>query len=288
MNAPAHGAARLIVNADDLGWSRGINEGIFHAHRHGIVTSATLVANMPAAEAALAVLKEVPNLGVGVHLNACQGRPLSPGGAGVLAGRDGVMASTAGGMILRCALRPRRMRRAIAEEFDAQVRWCLDAGLKPTHLDTHRHLHYGVPFVFAIVRDLCRRYDIPHVRRLRERLPRELMATAPPKQRRISRLASLQDWWTRRRAGSLFATEGTFGIAHTGLMDAPLLLRMIEHLPPGTTELMVHPGYAEDLDPLQTRLLGQRRREVEALCDPRVRDALAARGVELVHYGQLR
>ena len=289
----AKGQKLVIINADDLGWSEGVNVGIFRAHREGIVSSATLAANMPAAEAALAALKETPGFGVGVHLNACQGPPLSAMGLEVLAGPDGLMRSTAMRIVWRSVSRPHLLW-AIAAEFDAQIRWCLERGLRPTHADTHRHLHYAVagryciPGVFHIVAGLCRRYDIRFVRRLRERLPRDLMRTAPAKQRLISRALTLQDWWNRRWAGSLFVTEGTLGIAHTGLIDAAWLIRAAQAVRQGVTEIMVHPGLPDGLDPAQTRLLESRQMELAALCDPAVRAAFASQGIQLVHYGQIR
>ena len=82
---------RVIVNADDFGFSAGISAGIIRAHREGIVTSTTVVANMPAAEQAVEMLADAPRMGVGVHLNACQGLPLSDAGS-ALAGADGRMA----------------------------------------------------------------------------------------------------------------------------------------------------------------------------------------------------
>src|SRR5271163_1537845 len=69
---------KLIINADDLGMSRGITDGILVAHRYGFLTSASLLVNMPASEYAVERVASAPKLGVGVHLNICQGRPISP------------------------------------------------------------------------------------------------------------------------------------------------------------------------------------------------------------------
>ena len=69
---------RLIVNADDFGRSPGVNRGIVEAHRHGIVSSATLMANLPWSAAAASLADSVPSLGVGLHLNYCYGTPLVP------------------------------------------------------------------------------------------------------------------------------------------------------------------------------------------------------------------
>jgi predicted glycoside hydrolase/deacetylase ChbG (UPF0249 family)/glycosyltransferase involved in cell wall biosynthesis len=208
---------RVIVNADDFGFAPGVTEGILQAHRQGIVTSTTIAANMPAAEEAVRRLAEAPALGVGVHLNASQGPPLSRAGA-ALAGEDGVMNRTAAGVIFTCILRPGLME-AMAAEFDAQVRWVLDHGIRPTHLDSHRHAH-AFPPLFARVAKLARRYHIPFVRRHGESLRGRGWPACPAKQRRISRLLNAFGRINAAIDGGLFATGGTWGIAHTGCLDA--------------------------------------------------------------------
>jgi predicted glycoside hydrolase/deacetylase ChbG (UPF0249 family) len=274
---------RLIVNADDLGFSPGVTEGILRAHREGIVSSTTVLANMPAAEAALARLGEAPGLGVGVHLNASQGPPLS--GQAMLAGEGGQMNFSAGGTLLRCALQPGFLA-AIEREFDAQIRWVLDHGVRPTHLDSHRHAHAFGP-LFARAAKLARRYGIPYLRWHREVLAGRWPA-APPKQHRSRRMLNLFGQVNALIAPDLRGTGGTWGIAHTGFLDAAWLVRAIAALRPGVTEFMVHPGLVAGLDGSLTRLLASREEELRALCNPAVREALARHGVTLTHYGRLR
>jgi len=271
---------RLIVNADDLGFSSGITEGIFRAHREGIVTSTTVMANMPAAEEAVARLGEAPGLGVGVHLNASQGPPLS--GQAMLAGEGGQMNCSAGTTLLRCALRPGYLA-ALEREFDAQIRWVLDHGIRPTHLDSHRHAH-AFPPLFARVARLARRYGIRFVRWHREALAGPWPA-APPEQQRSRRMLNLFGQVNATIAPDLRGAGGTWGIAHTGFLSAAWLLRALAALRPGVTEFMVHPGLVAGLDGSLTRLLASREEELRALCDPAVREALARYDVKLIHYG---
>ncbi len=274
---------RLIVNADDFGFSPGVTEGILRAHRDGIVTSTTLMANMAAAEDAACLARQTPTLGVGVHLNICQGRPLSRE-ALALADDDGVMRLSAGRALWLCATRPWLLR-AVEAEFDAQVRWVLDHGIRPTHLDSHRHTH-GWPPIFARAVRVAQRYNIRFVRRHREVLPGGWPVGAG-KQRRVCRALNVLGWINARLAPSLVATTGTWGVAHTGSIDANWLVRAAEAVPTGVTEIMTHPGLAAGADEAASRLRESRRRELEALCDPAVREALRRHGVELVHYGQL-
>ena len=275
---------RVIVNADDFGFSPGLTEGILRAHSEGIVTSTTLTANMPGAEGAIRRLAEAPRLGMGVHLNVSQGRPLSREGM-ALADRDGLMRHTAAGIILACIRRPRLLR-AVEAELEAQVRWVLDRGVRPTHLDSHRHTH-AFPPVFARVAELARRYSIRFVRWCSERLPGRDWPPADAKQRRVRVLLNCFAAANAVIRPELRGTRGTWGIAHTGLIDAAWLIRAARSLPRGVTEIMTHPGLAEDLEPRLTRLRECRRAELEALCDPAVKEAFARNGVELVHYGQL-
>jgi len=274
----------LIVNADDFGFSDGITAGILQAHVDGVVTSTSLVANMPAAERAVAQLREVPNLGVGVHLNVSQGPPCSADGR-LLAGADGRMDRTGLGVILNVVRHPRLLR-AIEAEFEAQIRWTLDRGLRPTHLDTHRHIH-AFPPVFGRVARLARKYDIPFVRRYREVLRGEGWPAASGRQRLLSRVLDLFGAVDRAMAPRQMVADETWGIAHTGRIDRAFLLAALRSLPAGATEIVAHPGLPGDLDPRLTRLLESRRAELEALCDPAVAEEIRIRGIRLVHYGQL-
>jgi predicted glycoside hydrolase/deacetylase ChbG (UPF0249 family) len=275
---------RVIVNADDYGFSPGVTDGILRAHREGIVTSTTVMANMPGAEESLRRLREAPGLGVGVHLNITQGRPLSGEGAALASG-DGVMNRTATEIFLACMRRPRLLS-AVEAEFDAQIRWMLDHAVRPTHLDSHRHTHAFWP-IFLRVADLARRYGIRFVRWPCERLPGGDWPAASMKQRVVGLTLN---WFSVADAvfrPHLRATRGTWGIAQTGCIDAGWLIRAARAVRPGVTEIMTHPGYGDDLLSGTTRLLESRRRELEALCDPAVRDAFARCGVELTHYGRL-
>ncbi len=272
------------MNADDFGFSAGISAGIIRAHKEGIVTSTTVTANMPAAEDAIPLLADTPEMGVGVHLNACQGPPLSREGS-ALADDDGQMRRRGAQLVLACIRRPRLLG-VVAAEFEAQIRWLLDHGIKPTHLDTHRHVHAWGP-IFSRVAELASRYDIRFVRRLIEKLPRADWPPSPAKQRRtrwiLNRLALVAPAASRR----LVATRGTWGIAHTGLITTAYLMCVASAAAPGVTEIMTHPGQGDDVAEGMTRLIEARRTELAALCDAEVRQAFEGSGIELTHYGRL-
>ncbi len=275
---------RVIVNADDLGWSVGVTDGILLAHRNGIVTSATLAANMPDAERAVALAAAEPALGVGVHLNVCQGRPLSDAGRG-FAGGDGIARLSGPGLIARCLSRPWLVGAALAE-FEAQIRWALDRGLRPTHLDSHRHVHAFPPLFAGVVR-LARRYDIPFVRWPVEKLPGRDWPPPPRRQAATAGLLRAMCAVNALTGRAARATNGTWGIAHTGGITEAWLIHAARAVPEGVTEIMTHPGLWHDLDPQDTRLLECRRTELDSLCSPSVREAFARCQVEMIHYGSL-
>lgn len=147
---------RLIVNADDFGYSRGVNFGIIDAHRRGIVTSATMMMNMPGAEHAIDLAKQNPSLGVGIHLVLTCGRPICPD-VPSLVGEDGAFKSlkdvTPNSIVLE----------EVEREWTAQIEKFLQSGLTPTHLDSHHHVH-TVPELLPVVQKLAHQYGDLSVR----------------------------------------------------------------------------------------------------------------------------
>lgn len=144
---------RLIVNADDFGLSQGASLGILRAHEEGIVTSATLMVNMPGAPEAFRIAKKTPTLGVGIHINLTGGRPLSDQ-VPSLTGQDGRFLKLP-------ALGERASRDDLEREIGTQVEAFLAEGLTPTHLDSHHHVHRRVPAVEAIVALLSAKLGVP-------------------------------------------------------------------------------------------------------------------------------
>lgn len=282
---PTSKQKRIIVNADDFGFSTGITDGIIQAHRDGIVTSTTVAANMPAAGEAIARLAEVPSLAVGVHLNVTQGSPLSEAGK-ALTGPDGLMNWTANKLVLATLVRPGLLK-AIFAECEAQIQWVLAQGVTPTHIDSHRHVHAYWPIFLGVLK-LARRYDIELLRRHHEVLPGRDWPESPAKQVRNRRVLNLLGAGCRVLAPGMLATDGTWGVAHTGLIDTQFLIQVARRARPGVIEIMTHPGFAEDIELSVTRLRESRRVELESLCDPRVRQAFDEEGIELIDYSALK
>src|SRR6267143_1242789 len=126
LSSPFSKVRKLVVNADDFGFTRDVNQGIVHAHREGILTATTLMATGAAFDHAVTLARENPELDIGIHL--------------VLVGSPGYPATVSE---LLKAIGMRRL--SIGEKLIGQVHRILEAGLRPTHLDTHKHTHLIPP-----------------------------------------------------------------------------------------------------------------------------------------------
>ncbi len=261
---------RLIVNADDFGFTRDVNEGIVEAHRQGILTATTLMANGPAFEHAAALARECPSLDVGCHLVLVGGRSAAN------PARELPRTVTAlGWQLVRDAW--------VEEELEAQVEKVLRAGIRPSHLDTHKHTHLAPPVLEAVCR-IAQRFSIPWLRRPFD-LP--VTASAPSSVRAVNAgMRSLRTWFDRtiRRYGCR-TTDHFAGFQLTGRFRAAELAALIRQLPDGLTEFMCHPGRCTDeLRTAPTRLKESRAEELAALVSPEVRRAVEEAGVKLVSY----
>jgi predicted glycoside hydrolase/deacetylase ChbG (UPF0249 family) len=262
---------KLVVNADDFGFTRDVNRGIVEAHRNGILTSTTLMATGAAFDDAVALARQNPALDIGVHL--------------VLVGEPPFPITMP--QLVRAVLLG-RIR--VYEEMRAQIRRILDAGLEPTHLDTHKHTHLLPPVLDAVAR-LSEEYKIPWVRRPFD-LP--LTPATRPSIGWAKRATSRALGVVRSRFARVLARHGCrstdyfAGFQITGRYDAMGLAQLIRALPDGSTEFMCHPGICGDeLRSARTRLKESREQELRALTSPEVRAALVESGVERVSYRSL-
>ncbi len=243
---------RLIVNADDFGRSPGINRGIVDAHVNGIVSSTTLMVNLPASAEAAMLAADVPDLGIGLHLNFCYGQPIADGVESLL-GHDGYLDRD----LTRLA------GRASAADIHREARAQLDRfrellGSKPTHFDSHQHLH-SLPVAIEPVAALARDIGVP------------------------VRACSIQHRDVLRMLG--IACPDGFIIDFYGAerVNAATLIAIMETLPPGVTELMCHPGY-DDPVLADSSYRVEREAELITICDESVRSTLTREQICLVSF----
>lgn len=255
---------QLIVNADDFGFTRDVNQGIVEAHLRGILTSTTLMATGAAFDDAVRLAKATPTLDIGCHL--------------VLVGDPGFPPTVAK---LVAAVALGRIR--IYDELARQVRRILDAGLAPTHLDTHKHTHLLPPVLEAVAR-ISEEFRIPWVRRPFD-FPGQPGGIGW--KNRLMHLRAPGFARTLARHGCR-STDWFSGFRMTGAYDAATLAAVIRALPEGSTEFMCHPGIlGTDLAQSRTRLKQSRQAELVALTSPQASTAIQETGVRLTGFGGL-
>lgn len=267
-------ARLLAVNADDFGFTHDVNAGIVEAHTKGILTSTTLMANGAAFEHAVRLAEEVPSLDIGVHLVLVGGESL------LVPGR--AFPNSVFELMRAVVLHDIR----VYEELRAQMVRIVDAGLQPTHLDTHKHTHLFPPVLDAVVR-LSEEFGVRWVRR-----PFDLPLTGSPaevpwQKRVVSRMfGSVRGQFHRKLSRHGCRTTDWFaGFQITGRLQAEDVLHLLENLPEGSTEFMVHPGFCTaELRAARTRLKESREAELRALTDPRVVSAVQRLGIRLCGY----
>ncbi len=279
---------RLIVNADDYGRSPGVSRGILEAHRRGIVTSTTVMVNQLGVQEQLKEALAEPELGVGLHLTFTAWRPVLPpdtipglvDDAGHFFDQHTVWAK-AEEMPLH----------SLQAELTAQIgRFAAWAGRLPDHLDCHHFVHLYPPF-FQVYADLAGQFGLP------------LRIPFPPKTdfaQAIETLSFLEEF-PRDLVRGMITTNSQLvrarRLAHPDHFVATFfgretltlffLLHLLDTLPEGVTELMCHPGYADEAL-AESTYRAEREIELALLTDPKVRERVEERGIELITFGALR
>lgn len=284
---------RLIVNADDFGFTQGVNRAIVEAHTRGVVTSATLMATGPAFAEAARLAGTLPRLSVGCHVVLIDGEPVLGAekvpslvtGTRAARFRDGLKTFAAR------AIAGRIDPEEITAEATAQILKIQASGINVSHIDTHKHTHLFP----KILRPLLRAASTRGVRAVRNPF-------GPRLPLRSSQLLARPSLWTRyaevqvlrRFAGKFrdavaregFVTpNGTLGIEVTGTLDETLFKAIARSIPEGTWEFVCHPGYNDpDLQRSKTRLRESRETELRVLTLPAARALLLREGIELISY----
>jgi predicted glycoside hydrolase/deacetylase ChbG (UPF0249 family) len=272
----------LVINADDLGFAPGVNRGIFEAHAAGTVSSASMMVTSPAfAEAAERTQRDAPKLGIGLHLNLIAGPPLSsvPSLTDPATGRFCPLDS-----LVRHSLAGQIDATEVRRECEAQLAALVAAGITPSHIDSHRHVH-AMPGILPVVAAVAHEAGIPVVRRPLDRVSMlDPVASA--------KMLVVHAAWRTALTGVAPAHRGLLaraphfrGIAMQGMPDIrDRLLATIDSLPIGATEIMVHPGYDDEVLASQDVFRAERAVELQALCDPAVVARLQKGDVKLVSF----
>ena len=279
---------RLIVNADDFGLHAAVNRGILTAHTEGIVSSTSLMAGGAAFDDAVRIAKQCPQLGVGVHLTLVGASPLLP------VAEVSSLLDEAGDfygsypLFIKRFLRGKIRLAEVERELAAQIDRIRMAGIQPSHLDSHQHLHV-LPGIGGIVLDLARRFSIRAIR-----IPAEPVAFIGATPATVGRLAGrggltmLANLFRQHAAAAGIRTSDHFyGMLAGGQLTEPAILAILRRLPPGDSELMTHPGFADESLADAFRWDYQWDAERQALTAPAVRALLAERQIRLISFREL-
>lgn len=271
-------ATRLVINADDFGYSPQINRGILHCAARGRVTATGVMANSALTAQDFGDLRGA-GLSLGVHLNLSHGAPLSSSMRALFGSRFpskfAMTARIAAGVVRETA---------VEAELEAQIEQCRRHGLSLTFLNSHEHLHM-LPSVARVVSRLARKFEIPFIRvtqtdPLRSFKPGALFRDAAIS---LSGALSARCWPAQRKLRFL-------GLSRSGALTTDYLERLLSQVPRGSLcELMCHPGFnaAEELADSSLSAYHRWEGELDALCGEELARVLSEHDVELVKYEDL-
>ncbi|AUJ23533.1 ChbG/HpnK family deacetylase [Virgibacillus dokdonensis] len=240
---------KLIINADDFGITAGVTYGILFAHQYGIVSSTTVMVNMPFAKESLKEAKKHPNLGVGLHLVFDAGRPIFAS--------QSSLTSHSGYFLKKEGLMQSAKREDIKNEVEAQLDLAHKWYGNITHIDSHHHLHHHFPLLLDVVLETAKNYNMP-VRLL-------------PDTKIAYKIAS-PDYF----CGGFYGEES---VSINNLKD------MITSLKPGITEMMCHPGFIDSGLYKISSYNRMRMKEVAVLTNNKMKEYMQKQSIELIHYG---
>lgn len=278
---------QLIINADDFGLSAGANRAVIRAWREGILTNASLMAGGKGFDEAVALARENPGLQLGLHLTLVQGQAvLPPGEIPGLTDSEGNFTDDPVGAGMRYFFIP-SVKKSLRREIEAQILRFRETGLPLSHLDGHLNIHMH-PTVFDILAELMPKHGITSFRLTREDLSRD---PADPGHRRIGRMLDAFIFGRlARRCRPVLERLGIFhagevkGLLNSGRMTGDYLLKVIENLQQGVTEIYFHPGCRPDHE-LAFRMPDYlHEEELAALTSETVRERIAALGIRLRNY----
>jgi hopanoid biosynthesis associated protein HpnK len=276
--AVAFPGRRLIVNADDFGRSKSINDAVIQAHCDGILTTASLMVNEPACDEAVALARENPKLGVGLHLtfvlgHAALGADRIPG----LVNGDRAFTNNPAAAGFRYFFLP-ALRTQLHAEIRAQFQKFRATGLPLDHVNGHLHMHLH-PTIFRILMANASELGIERLRltfdpfRLNLRLASGHFAYRALHAAIFHPLSSRARPELQRR--NIRHTRAVFGLLQNARVDEAYISKLLPELPAGDSELYSHPS------------LDEFRNEFDALISPRIREQVAKLGIKLIRYQDL-
>lgn len=272
----------LVVTADDFGRSTSVNKAIEAAHARGVLTAASIVAGGDAFEEAVVLAGRYPNLSLGLHVTLSEGCPvLSPADIPDLLNDEGLFDRSP----MRAGITYWRLKRNLADQIEAEVKGQFDkvekAGIHPTHVDCHHHLHMH-PLLFPIVAKEAARRGVTWIR-----IPREPLSLVLDLHSSLFHLKAFLLWavfalLTHRNLGvadryGLRVATNVYGLSGTGRMNEKYILAILRHVKGAVSEVYLHPDWGSP----------QGREETKAIMSGLVRDRLKTLGLHLAGFREL-
>jgi len=282
----------LIVNADDFGMYEEISDGIITAHLEGIVKSTSLMVNMPDAERAVRLAQQTPSLDVGMHLNITEGHPVLP------PEKVPTLVNSTGEFLSDKKLIPKIKKFRVSpfeieEEFSAQVKKMLDMGIRPTHLDSHHHVHI-YPLSAWAFKKVAKKFGINKVRAIRYHLP-YLSDKKIEHYKKLVIISSkniykviIQKFLWHDMISADYSIIISLAKPNSNSLDIQNgWVKILEYLPYGIFEAGCHPGYESRRTRNSDPWWEKRKDELNALTSYAVKDMVKKKNIELINFPKL-
>lgn len=286
---------RLIINADGFGFTPGMNKGIYEAIAYGVVTSTSCVVNFPYIEEVSNLASDFPKISIGIHFNLSVGKPVThPESVPTLVNERGEFWGVAlGRRILSGKIKYKEMKR----ELENQIKILLERGIQPTHWDGHQDKHLYPAFFFAAM-SVAKKHGI-----LRMRTHRRYFFVPSPARRKsfiikhfflrphrlLTHLSMRLFMKVAKVSGFRMADRLLTPIImeDSGKYLLETWLSLVRNLPEGTSEIICHPGYVDDVLRKYAKYVQQREQELRVLTSERLKREIENQRVELISFREL-
>lgn len=283
------GNKKLIINADDFGIHDVVNEAVYEAYKHGILTSTSLMASGPSFEEAVRLAKEMPHIGIGIHLTLVGSLPtvLPPDRIPSLTWQDGMFCHDYMDLLKRDMLGKVSLQE-VYDEWDAQIKKIMSTGLPVTHIDGHQHLHMWNHF-FPITLRLAEKYHIPCMRVPDENMFFDVRISNLMRSLARDGLTFMARLHRKKLSESHIITNDHFyGMLYGGHLYPGRMMKILRHLEPGTTEIMCHPSSDENaIEQIYHWAYHGETADFKSLMSPEAADFIKQNNIKLISYRDL-
>lgn len=280
---------KIIITADDLGLSEGINRGIITAYRRGLISCVSLMANGMAFDSAVRMIKG-SGLDIGAHLTFLEEKPVSdPAKISNIVGDDGYFFKDMARLIYKI-FRCRSALKEIETEAKAQIEKILHAGIKPSFFNSHQHVHM-LPNLFRRLAVIAGQYNIKAVRLSNEDIVvRNIFSGTRGSSKKAGALflkffGALNKRWMKK-SGFKYPVYCA-GILKSGHLDECAVLDILKFIPNGVTEIIFHPGYSDESTFAYSHWHYHWQKELSALTSAAVKKFVFDHKIEITNFNRL-